>query len=127
MKKINPKTGNPYSRHDIRDKDGKLFFAYTNILKLDGYFKEIWLSPDAMARQVTNNTEIKRNTYVRRSDRVPPKTLKYFKANPKSKADYKKLVKALRQDSSLTRGELLELLDSGDETVLNFIRLTIPG
>lgn len=49
MRRINLATGKHFRRGDTRG-DGYVFFAYTNKKKLDGYFKEIWLSPGASGR-----------------------------------------------------------------------------
>jgi hypothetical protein len=49
MMRLNPSTNERFHRGDLRG-DGFVFFAYTNKLKADGYFKEIWLSPSASSR-----------------------------------------------------------------------------
>lgn len=61
MKRNNPTTNAPFRRGDIRH-DGYIFFAYTNKLKLDGYFKEIWLSPTASQQATVNDRLRKRKT-----------------------------------------------------------------
>lgn len=58
MKRINPETNAPFRRGDARH-DGYIFFAYTNKLKLNGYFKEIWLSPTA-SQQATVNDRLRK-------------------------------------------------------------------
>jgi len=127
MKRINPITQKEFSRHDTRAKDNKLFFAYTKELKRDGFFKEIWITPESMAKQLRNNANIQRRAYVRRSDRLPPNASKYFKSRPKAKADYYKLIKELRQEPTISLEDLREMLDSGDEKVFEFLHLTIPS
>lgn len=54
MKRLNPETNTIFRRGDVR-QDGYIFFAYTNKRKLDGYFKEIWLSPGASQRALIND------------------------------------------------------------------------
>lgn len=54
MKRINPQTNSQFRRGDLR-MDGYIFFAYTNKRKLDGFFKEIWLSPGASQRALLND------------------------------------------------------------------------
>ena len=129
MKRLNPETQKPFKRHDTRGKDNKLFFAYTNVVKRDGFFKEIWLSPESMEKQTQGNKAIKRKAYVRKSDRLPPNAGRYFKAHPRAERDYHKLVKMLRQEPTITREDLLEMLDSEDHMVLDFIstHITIPS
>jgi hypothetical protein len=127
VKRINPKTQKPYSRHDTRGKDNKLFFAYTNIVKRDGYFKEIWITPESMEKQMKNNANIHMKNYVRTSNRLPRNAAAYFKNKPKSKADYYKLIKEIRQEPTISIEDLRELLDSGDECVLSYLNVTIPS
>lgn len=46
MKRLNPKTGKPFKRGDIRE-DGKVFVTYQKTaVRADGTYKECWLSPD---------------------------------------------------------------------------------
>lgn len=54
MKRLNPQTNIHFHRGDVR-QDGYIFFAYTNKRKLDGFFKEIWLSPGASQRALVND------------------------------------------------------------------------
>jgi hypothetical protein len=127
MKRINPKTGNPFYRHDTRAKDNKLFFAYTNIVKRDGFFKEIWLTPDSMAKQLSNNAQGKRKGYVRRSDRLPRGSSYFFKTHPRAKSDYFKIRDELKADPSIPVEDLLEMLDSERHEVLEYLNITIPS
>lgn len=62
MKRINPDTGCCFRRGDLR-ADGYVFFAYTNLVKSDGHFKEIWLRPDVSARVKIKDKENKRRKY----------------------------------------------------------------
>jgi len=59
MRRQNPDTGDRFHRGDTRP-DGYVFFAYTNKVQCDGYFKEIWLSPSASARATVGDRERKR-------------------------------------------------------------------
>lgn len=46
MKRINPKTGLPFRRGDLRD-DGYMFMTYQKtVVRSDGTFKEVWLHPE---------------------------------------------------------------------------------
>jgi hypothetical protein len=53
MKRLNPSTGLPFKRGDIR-QDGYIFFQYRKIKKEDGYFVECWLKPNVFKK--TNHT-----------------------------------------------------------------------
>ena len=44
MKRLNPQTGVPFKRGDIRE-DGKIFQGYQTKLRLNGTFLEVWLNP----------------------------------------------------------------------------------
>lgn len=59
MRRNNPKTLQPFRRGDIR-LDGFVFFAYTNKKKSCGYFKEIWLSPQASERAKERDRRLKK-------------------------------------------------------------------
>ena len=56
MKRLNPTTDRPFRRGEIRD-DGFVFFAYTNKLKRNGQFVEIWLRPEASERALVNDSQ----------------------------------------------------------------------
>lgn len=46
MKRLNPKTGNPFKRGEVRE-DGKIFFQYLKRTRVqDGFFIEAWLDPE---------------------------------------------------------------------------------
>ena len=47
MKRHNPLTNEPFKHGDER-ADGYVFYGYTNRLKADGYFIEIWLNPTSI-------------------------------------------------------------------------------
>jgi hypothetical protein len=71
MKRLNNTTEKPFKRGDIRE-DGYVFFAYTKIIKSDGFFKEIWLSPEKSDRIKRKDKEHKKASYQRKTDRKPP-------------------------------------------------------
>lgn len=54
MKRTNDTTGEHFRRGDVRE-DGYVFFAYTKRRKADGFFVEIWLSPEASKRATIND------------------------------------------------------------------------
>ena len=70
MKRLNPVTEQVFTRGDLRE-DGYVFYKYTRILKLDGTFKEIWLSPEAMRKEKNDDRNRKNKTYERKSNRLP--------------------------------------------------------
>ena len=52
MKRINPKTGKPFKRGDVRD-DGYIYSTHTKktTIRSDGYFYECWLRPERLEAQ----------------------------------------------------------------------------
>ena len=57
MKRINPKTGEPFKRGDVRE-DGYVFYTYQkSIIKSDGYFKECWIRPDRLEAQKVSSSK----------------------------------------------------------------------
>lgn len=51
MKRLNPKTGQPFKRGDVRE-DGYVFSTYQkSVIRSDGTFKECWLRPDRLEAQ----------------------------------------------------------------------------
>lgn len=64
MKRINPETGCCFRRGDTRH-DGYVFFAYTNLVKSDGHFKEIWLRPEVSERVRLKDRDNKRVKYMK--------------------------------------------------------------
>ena len=73
MKRINPTTNEPFKRGDIRE-DGYIFFSYSKVLRLDGTFKEIWLSPKVSDRIKVKDRMHKKEVYQRKTNRLPPNT-----------------------------------------------------
>lgn len=54
MKRLNPKTGKPFKRGDVRE-DGKVFVTYQKTtVRADGTYKECWLSPDKFDTHKSN-------------------------------------------------------------------------
>lgn len=45
MKRLNPKTGKPFCKGDVRE-DGFIFRAYHGRLQKNGFLKEDWFSPE---------------------------------------------------------------------------------
>lgn len=66
MKRINPKTGNPFKKGDTRE-DGRLFLSYqiARGIKKDGYFGEHWVTPESFKKckeAVLKNKKIQAKT-----------------------------------------------------------------
>ena len=62
MKRINPSTEKPFKRGDVRE-DQFVFFAYTKIVKSDGFFKEIWLRPEVSEKVKLHDKQRKKQAY----------------------------------------------------------------
>ncbi len=83
MKRLNPITCEPFRRGDIRH-DGKIFHAYKKRLKSDGFFAELWYSPETQKinkEQARTQTQEKRLNAHRGGDlirRLNPATNKQF-------------------------------------------------
>ena len=71
MKRNCLNTNEPFKRGALRE-DGFVFFAYTKIVKADGFFKEIWLSPEASEKIKTKDRKLKKAKYKRKSKRHAP-------------------------------------------------------
>ena len=71
MKRNCLNTNEPFKRGHVRD-DGFVFFAYTKVIKADGFFKEIWLSPAASENIKTKDRDQKKAKYQRKSQRHLP-------------------------------------------------------
>ena len=70
MKRLNPATNQLFKHGDIRE-DGYRFYRYTNVLKLNGTFKEIWLHPDSHSKARADVAGRQAKTYVRKTSRLP--------------------------------------------------------
>ena len=71
MKRNCLNTNEPFKRGHVRD-DGFVFFAYTKVIKADGFFKEIWLSPAASEKIKAKDRQNKKAKYQRKSQRHSP-------------------------------------------------------
>ena len=69
-KRLNPDTGRHFSRGDIRE-DGYVFHRYTDRLKADGTYVELWLAPDSADKAKKYAVENRMKNYERTSDRLP--------------------------------------------------------
>ena len=67
---MNPQNGQPFKRGDERE-DGYLFCRYTNRLKADGTFVEIWLTPESLNKVRVADNQHHQSKYNRTSDRLP--------------------------------------------------------
>ena len=88
MKRFNPLTNELFKFGDIRN-DGRMFYAYTNRLKKDGFFIEMWLSSDAFEKQ----KNIKKNKYCENKNNVLTKNKEYYLENKQIILDHKKKYK----------------------------------
>ena len=70
MKRINEATQKPFKLGDRR-ADGMAFYKYTNKLKKDGTFIEIWLQADKLAANLERARAKKMEKYARVSGRKP--------------------------------------------------------
>jgi hypothetical protein len=50
MKRLNPKTNKPFKRGDVREEDGRIFYGYTNRIRINGTFVEDWRTPKSFAK-----------------------------------------------------------------------------
>lgn len=82
MKRTNQTTNELFKRGDIRE-DGFVFFAYTKVVKTNGFFKEIWLNPQASDKIKAKDRSIKKAKYQRKTDRHSPG---FDKLSPKVQA-----------------------------------------
>ena len=69
-KRLHPTANRPFTRGDERE-DGKIFFRYTDRLKADGTFVEIWLAPDSLKKARKADSQTKMKGYERTTDRLP--------------------------------------------------------
>jgi len=58
MRRLNPKTGKPFRKGDVRE-DGFIFRAYHGRLQKDGFIKEDWFSPEVYAKYEERQNIIK--------------------------------------------------------------------
>ena len=69
-KRLNPVTQKPFSRGDIRE-DGYVFHRYTDRLKADGTYVELWLAPKSAEKAKKYASDNRMKNYERTSDRLP--------------------------------------------------------
>lgn len=55
MKRLNPATGTKFKKGDVRE-DGNLFWAYSNKLKTNKFFIEVWLKPESFKKVNQSST-----------------------------------------------------------------------
>ena len=70
MKRTNPHTDKLFLRGERRS-DGYFFWGYTNKLRKDGTFVEIWLHPERYSSMKDKALAARMSGYVRKSDRAP--------------------------------------------------------
>lgn len=109
MKRINQTTNEPFKRGDVR-ADGYIFFAYTKNLKTDGFFKEIWVNPESSNKIKERDRKHKKQTYVRKTTRLPQGYKRLLDNNPKAIAQFKFCWHRKNEDPSLTKEDLEDMM-----------------
>lgn len=67
LRRLN-KNGRPFKKGDIRE-DGFVFFSYQKTRKIkDGFYRELWLSPEAYSKAIKNQKTSIKNCYKRKLD-----------------------------------------------------------
>jgi hypothetical protein len=107
MKRLNPLTNELFKFGDIRN-DGRLFYAYTNRLKKDGFFIEMWLSNKSFEKQ----KNIKKNKYSENKDDVLNKNKQYYLENKETILISKKTYKQKNRARYTALGRHRELCKS---------------
>ena len=92
MKRLNPSTNLPYKSGDPRE-DGKIFYAYTNRIKKDGFFIEMWLSKESFVKQKC----IKKQNYELNKELILDKNRNYYLNNKQLVLEKKKKYKKHHQ------------------------------
>ena len=101
MKRLNPKTGEPFKRGDTRE-DGFRFQSYVFTIRQNGFYREQWSSPEAFERSSIRMRErVARNEhlYTKRPDpkihkkSINPETGKHWIRGDINKANGKIFVK----------------------------------
>ena len=77
MKRLNPETGKPFRRGEVRD-DGYVFSSYETRrpLRKDGTFTEGWLSPEAFAKRVETARRLNRENGYRNPHKAKDRALR---------------------------------------------------
>jgi hypothetical protein len=110
MKRINPESNVPFKRGDIRE-DGYIFNKYSSTKKADGYFKEIWLNPEVFERNKKRETDKKKASYTRTTDRYPKGTKWYFKRDHFADLAYKAAMKYMLENPDWTQEDMVSITD----------------
>ena len=108
MKRLNPQTNLLFQRGDTR-ADGRLFNNYSTVVKKDGYFKEIWLTADALKRSKQADIKNKMKKYQKKSTRFPKGTRHYFKNDMLAQIAYKSATTYINQCPDYTMERLKEI------------------
>jgi hypothetical protein len=72
MKRLNPKTGKPFKHAEVRE-DGFVFTGYSNKLRKDGTFIELWSNPEKLKNRISKR-KVQEN-----KKRINPLTGKIYK------------------------------------------------
>jgi len=110
MKRLNPETGQPYKRGDIRD-DGYVFNNYTRITKKNGFFKEVWLKPQIFAKTKESDRNKKNIAYKRTTNRLPKGTRRYFSRDYLAREAYKAAMKLMLEDPNCSGEDIWSCVD----------------
>lgn len=71
MKRLHNETNQPFKRGDVRE-DGYRFFGYsTSVIRANGFFKEIWLSPETWDKTREKDLAGKKARYKKLTNRKP--------------------------------------------------------
>jgi len=76
IKRINPDTGKPFKRGDVRE-DGYSFVRYNNRVNKKGLKGEIWLSPSAFDKELENSSIRSKRNQTRKEDLLPKRLNPY--------------------------------------------------
>ena len=80
MKRINPKTNKPFKRGYVRE-DGFTFNCYQKTIKKDGFYRELWNSPESL-KKIKESNAYRRTIKTKITPelkRINPETNKPFK------------------------------------------------
>jgi len=103
MKRLNPATQQLFKFGDLR-ADGRYFYAYTNRLKKDGYFIEMWLTAESFALQ----KKTKRQNYEADAIKVLERNRQYYEQNKSEILSHKKQYKIENRARYTALGRLRE-------------------
>ena len=90
MKRLNPNTGKPFRRGDVRE-DGKVFKNYSGKILLSGFEGEAWVTPEELAklREHRRSYSGSKDSYTIRRDKVKKNQLGKKRLNPKTNQNFK--------------------------------------